>query len=318
MMRVARTALRIGLLAVALAAFAGGAAAGDRLTVPGTAISMEVPDGFVLARDFSGFQNMKTGASIAVTVFADETHPQLAAVISSVSAANEAFANEGIVLTEGEALPMTAGGVMLVLHGTQKVGSLTLDKWMALAGPGPTALFTFNLAEDTKPEAAAVRASLASVQFGEPPSIEEQLAALPYTMQASEPFRITAVMGGAAVAMATIDGPDATGKLPLVVVGWQIGGQQASSAAAIAEPLLRSTIGLADAVVETTLPVRLAGAVGVKLGGTFDRNGTAMAFVQYVAVLNGQSVRVLATMKADEAATLLPVIDTIARSVTRR
>lgn len=99
--------------------------------VPGTTVSMTPPAGFALAGEFAGFKDGNGAASILVVELPAEAYPQLSAPFGDLEMARTSFATKGISVTALKRID-TPPGAALFLSGTQTVGSLHLNKWMAL------------------------------------------------------------------------------------------------------------------------------------------------------------------------------------------
>jgi hypothetical protein len=290
--------------------------AGERLTVAGTNISMEVPEGFVPAPNFSGFTNPETRSNIVFAHFEQSVYARLAAAFVSVEEANAVFSAQGTVYTEMSLLPTDDGGVLTVLRGVQDLGDVTVEKWTALSGPDDATAVTLGLHGGSDPDADAVRAALQSLTFGGPVSIEEQMAALPFAISTQPPFVVQQTLSGIAAWLFTVEEEDPAGLRPVIMLGWDVSTDEpVAHAAEIAEPLLHDTIGLEIAVIQEWEPASFAGLEGIRLAGSYQRDGVAMHFAQYLSVIEGKYVRLLATMKADEAEALMPVVEAIAMSV---
>src|SRR5262249_25573634 len=151
--RVRRAMRIVRLLACALTSVAvvHGASA-QVVRIPGTLVSLAAPQGFKIAREFRGLENVRAGSSITVEEFPPEMYPELNAAFSSPKSASTRFGDQGIRITRIEPLTLDGGTVPLAIGG-QAFNNREFTKYMALMG-GPhagtnTVLISFNLAGAT-------------------------------------------------------------------------------------------------------------------------------------------------------------------------
>lgn len=303
-------------LALLTALLAPVAAAQERLAVPGSSVSMEVPAGFTVASDFAGFENPATGDSIMVMQFPGEAFKEISALFGDLEEMREILAGEGMRIEASETL-FAGDHELTVLRGSQRFGVLDVGKWVAFGGPEPVTV-TFNLVAPGALDDETVRAALSSLEFGGPVSLADQLAALSFRATPVPPFTTVEAFAGTGFSMTTGPERDPTGLRPLAIVAWQISGEAAGTLEEVAETLLLGSSDLDAVVIEGRAAVPFVEAEGVRFEGSYERDGTPMRFVQYVSLVEGRSVRLLATMTADEAEALRPAIEQIAQSVKRQ
>jgi hypothetical protein len=284
------------LLACALSsvAIASGASA-QLVRIPGTLVALSAPQGFKIARTFSGLENTREGSSIAVEELPPNMHPQLAGAFSSPKAASTRFESQGVRITRIEPLALDSGEIPLAIGG-QAYNGLEFTTYMALMG-GPragtdTVLISFNLSGTSSLGRSDVEAILRSVRIARVPTLEEKLSQLPFTFRAVAPFRVVDAMPGAAAILSTSDGVDPAGKKPMIVIG-KVGTDATPAEVAQAnEHELRSVPGFKDAPIAEQRPAPFAGGQGHFISAVAD----GKTVLQFLRVLpGGKYVRLLAT-----------------------
>jgi hypothetical protein len=294
------------------------AAAKEPVAIPGTTVTLAPPDGFTSSTQFSGFENKETGASVLIVEFPPEAYDQISTgLFGSLDQARTEFAKRQIkVETRSEV--DTPNGKIVLLKGEQVANGETYEKWMALFKGGKTVMLTVQAPEDESLEDEQVVALVKSVTLGQPQSIAERTATLPYRIEAAEPFRVADILAGNTVLL--VVGPqnvDPSGNMPLLLVSPQLsGGPIGDKVEAAAEALLAGTVGLKEAKIEKRGPVTFAGAKGLAFEGSFEEKGLKKRFLQYLSVLpGGKFIRLFATAKADAFDGLKPAMEKTAASV---
>lgn len=116
------------LLVVLLPATHNGyAASGDPVRIPGTHVSLIIPDNFVLGEGFAGIAKPAAGASVIVS----EIPAPLDDMQAGMSAAR--LATRGMALRQSDRV-RTAMGLGLLLYVLQNVQGVELNKWILIAG----------------------------------------------------------------------------------------------------------------------------------------------------------------------------------------
>ncbi|WP_100963501.1 hypothetical protein [Bosea sp. FBZP-16] len=298
----ARTLLRLAAGALLLAGLAGHARAQDRNAISGTTVSLAPLKGFAPSTKFAGLENAEAKASVLVVEMPPEAHAQLSALFNNIETAKTNFAKQNIVIDEAEDID-TAGGKGRILTGHQNVAGTTFDKWVVLLKGAKTVMITVQAPEDSDLDGDDVVTMLKSVSLGAEPTLDQKLAALPFRVRATEPFRVVDTFGGLGVLMTS--GPlnvDPKGSQPMLIVSYQTGGQVAAGQlAAVAEKLLQTTRGFEKAEIAKRETVAFAGSKdGVLLSGRTAEGATGKRFAQYIGLgPDGRFVRLI--VSADEA-----------------
>ena len=282
--------------------------------VPGTTVSMAPPAGFVAAADFSGFKERDGAASIMVSELPPEAYPQISAVFGDLDAARAAFATKGISIGALKRVD-GASGTVLLLSGTQAVGSQVFKKWMALFKGRKTVLITIQALDASPLTEAAAQKTIESVALGAPASAQEKIAELPFAIDVKPPFRIVDTIGGSTVLLTAGDRDvDPDGKQPMMVVAMAPSGAiPTADLAGTARALAAQTQGLGDATVDTEKAIPFAGGDGILLSGK-TRDGRR--FSQYLAIEPQQrSIRLVAFVPADRVDDTRTAIEAVATSI---
>lgn len=311
-----RGAALIGGLLLTLAATA--ALGDERLALPGSRLSFELPEGFVLADDFPGFHNAVDKMDLVIGSFpkGEEDAAWTAAdrVFQDLKAANTVFGDPNKVFTELETITTNSGLELRVIRGEMTAEGLPpLQHWLVLVGPEAAAPLTVDRMSDALDD-AAVRKILASLEVAPVITMADRLAALPFAVDALDPFGTVTISADTALTLSP--GPPETLHPinPIVRLVWEQL-KTPSTAAEIAEPTLRRDPEFADAVIEESVPAPFAGTEGIRLSGTFVRAGIPFHFVQHNAVTDGWLVVMLATSPTEMSDVMEPIAETMAASV---
>lgn len=314
----ARTALRLTMGGLLAAGLAITAQAQERIAISGTTVSLAPLKGFVPSSKFAGLENAEAKASVLVVEMPPEAHSQLSMLFTNMETAKTNFAKQNIEIDEAEDIETTAGKGR-ILTGQQKLGAATFDKWIVLLKGAKTVMITVQAPEDSDLDGDDVVTMLKSVSLGAEPTLDQKLAALPFRVRATEPFRVVDTFGGLGVLMTS--GPlnvDPKGSQPMLIVSYQTGGQvPAGQLAAVGEKLLQTTRGFEKAEIAKRETVAFAGSKdGAMLSGTITEGSARKRFAQYMGLgADGRFVRMI--VSADEATypSLEPAIKTIADSI---
>lgn len=313
-----RAALIAGLVAVLSAA---SAALGDeRIAVPVSRLSLEVPGTFEVGKGFAGYEDAATKTRILFIEFPpgmagdEEFQP----IFDDLFIANQNFMDQGIVFDRKESITTESGETLKVIAGIGLKDGQAFERWMMLGGPDADALVVITMLEGHVLPDESIRTILGSLKVAPQQSLAEQLASLPFGLKPSAPLSSVDVLSGAGVALTETSFATRSQTDPIAILGWQAGGTAPTDPAALAEMLLRGGEAFKSAVVETQGPASFAGVEGYRMEGRVDIKGTATRFVQYTALVDGRSVRLMAMTSAERADELLPIFETIAGSVRQQ
>ena len=287
-MRLVRILACVAALSLALDASA------QLVAVPGTHVALAPPQGFTLARTFSGFENARGGSSITVEEMPPNAAADIAAAFSSPKGVTTRFASQGVRITRIDRVALDSGEAPLAV-GEQSFKGSEFVKYMTLLGGRDgknTVLITFNLSVATPLRQGDVEAVVRSVTIGRPPSLSDKLAQVPFKFEPAPPFHTADAMPGTAVILATLDGVDPEGKKPLIVIGKVPTSASPAENEQVNEREMRSVPGFREAPVTERRNVPFAGGTGNFISAA--ANGRTV--MQFVRVLPGGSLmRLLAT-----------------------
>lgn len=287
-------------------------ASAELVSVPGTSVSLEPPAGFSLSEQFSGFVNPDTLSSIVITELPLEGYSEIAATFSSVETAAERFASQGIVVAEVSTIAV--GGMEVpLLKGVQTISNVSVNKYIVLLRGDTTILLVFNVTDRDRFGEAAVIAAVESVEVAATPSLEEQVALLPFTFEVTAPFQILQTIGGSGVAITPNGEPDPSGKDPLIIIaGSTSSAPETTELDIFAERLLRGTRGFAEASITNQAPVDFAGGNGYFIEATTPEG----VVLQYLRVPpNTPYVRLIVIGEPETVERSMPAIQEIVDSV---
>jgi hypothetical protein len=269
-------------------------ASAQLVAVPGTHVALAPPQGFTLARDFSGFENKRGGSSITVEEMPPNAAADIAAAFSSPKAVSTRFASQGVRITRIDRIALDSGDAPLAV-GEQSFKGSEFVKYMTLLGGRDgqnSVLITFNLSAAAPLRQSDVEAIVRSATIGRPPSLSEKLAQVPFTFKTAPPFHTADAMPGSAVILATLDGVDPEGRKPLIVIGKVPTSASPADNEQVNEREMRSVPGFREAPVTERRTTPFAGGSGNFISAA--ANGRTV--MQFVRVLPGGSlVRMLVT-----------------------
>ena len=199
----------LALVGLLLAAAADAAP----VTVPGTRVRLELPEGFTLAREFPGIGLDEDTTSVLVTELA-----------VPVDAARETLSPDALeargVRLHKSALVRVSGRDGLLVHASQRVGTVAYRKWFLLLGDGSGSVLvtaTTPRALEAKHQAALV-AVLKSVEWRPAESLAGR-SELPFVVDEPAPLRVVTTAANAVVLADPTRATPADRVAPLVSVG---------------------------------------------------------------------------------------------------
>ncbi|QND53619.1 hypothetical protein HB779_18295 [Phyllobacterium sp. 628] len=189
----------------------------------GSSVGLVVPKGMQPSSAFSGFQDLTKGSSIVLTELPAEAYAQIAAKFNA-----EGLLPTGIVVAgQPEDWSVKGASHAKMIHGSQIASGVKYRKWLVLAqGPTTTTMITVQI-PDGVPDGlsdADVDNTLRSITVRTPPTMEEQVAALPFKVADMAAFRPIRVIAGATYILT--DGPQdvpANSSQPVVIIASNLG-----------------------------------------------------------------------------------------------
>lgn len=301
---IVRALVFVALLALGSIA-PGGVQAAEPVFPAGSRIGLVPPTGFDVSQRISGFESPLPG-SIILTELPAEAFDQLSERLTS-----EALKAQGIAETARRDVTIgSANGVLI--DSEQTVGQARLRKWiLLLREPSMTGFVLAQTLAGRDAEAErAIAASLETIAFRAPLSMDDQLAALPFRIGDRSGFRPVRVLAGNSLMMT--DGPEDTVKeaaQPLVVIAQSTGpGPQAEQRDSFARTALLANASITELVVERSESFRQAGSDWHELVARAKEatSGKPIVVMQTIRFAGGRYVRMIGVAKAEERDVMLP------------
>ena len=297
------------LAAITAVALGVPAASQESVAIPGTSVTVTPPPGFTVARGTKGLDN-GAGSTITFGETSAAAYAELAERFKSAKNLTAGYAAQKVTI-RGLRQINTPNGPVPFATGTQSSNGTGIVKYLALLKGDKTVLVTFNVANRSLSEGDA-ETLLRSISLTPAPTLEEQLAPLPFTFEAIEPFHVTRVIGRDTVTLATAAGDEEADTAPVIVIGRSRSQATMGGEAGVAIDLLKNTGGYREAIVTAQAVTPFAGGDGYVVSAVVgDRT-----IVQYLRIVPGGAyLRVLArgetgAMQAAEA-TITAIADSV-------
>lgn len=189
---------------------------GDKISVPGTPIIMQPPQGFMPSAEFTGFLNHDKNASIVVAVFPDEVASQIGSVFTDREKFTTQMAPLGFEVQGLSELQRINSDVPLMVYkGIQTVDGKKYDKWATLIAHGGLYMVTIQAPQDSPLSEEEVDAAFQSIDFTANFSLADQILHLPFSFVSEAPFEPKATILGNGI---SFDMKDADGKVGNVTI----------------------------------------------------------------------------------------------------
>jgi hypothetical protein len=291
-----------------------GPVAAQQARIPGTSVTIAVPQGFRFSRRFPGLENPTTGSTVTIIEYPPEAYADLAPVFESPISVDKRFASEGVRITRLEQLTVDGAPVPLAIGG-QEINRKEIAKYIALLGgaktKSKTVVITFNVTDSDSLSASDVEAALKSTRLAPVETEEQKLARLPFTFKTVPPFH-AATVSDTTVLLTSFEGADPSGGKPMIMIAKVPTGALPSETPKMAEKMLRDMAGFRDAEISEQGPVAFAGGQGQSISAV--AGGRTM--IQYLRVLPGGSlIRVVARADTAELEKVRDAVKAIAQSV---
>lgn len=275
--------------AVAIAAFtaclATPALAEGPIKIDGTTVTITPPPGFERAKDFAGLANAAKGGSFLIAEFPAKAAGDLGALFGDEDRAKANFAKQGIIIAEQEEIESAAGQSIPILRGTQEANGVKLDKWMALYTGAKTVMITFQIPEEHALGEDVMKAAFASVSTGDAPAVKDEIAALPFRVEPTAPFRVVQSLAGSALLMKVGESDeDPERKDPMMIVTYSKSTTAGQPLAATAEATLKAIQSLQKITVTAKEETTFADADGVILHATAEQDGAKKRVMQFFTI----------------------------------
>jgi len=263
-------------------------------------IGLTPPPGMTEIANVAGFEDRVAKASMLLV----EMPP---AVFESVvtTFASDALQKQGVTIEQRRDIDLASGGKAVLLTGYQSVGTVALKKWIMLAsGKDMAGIVTVQFPETasaTYPD-AVIEATLRSVVFRAPPTQDEMLARLPFTIANLEGYRVLKVLGGSAVLMtkAPVETTEGEGH-PFFIAGVAMGDIREDDRESIAKRAIATVPGVKNLQIERGGPLRIGGQAGFELIGKGEdgRTGKPVKVAQWMRFGRTSYLRMIGVAPAD-------------------
>jgi len=280
-MRIVTLALSFALF---LLASVQSGFAQERVFPGGSSVGLVPPPGLVLSSSFSGFEDAAKGTSIVVTELPVDAYAALAAKFNS-----EGLRETGIEAGPPENWPVEGAVVSKLIRGSQIAAGIKYRKWVVLVGAkATTAMVTVQIPDGVAGGLtdADVDTALRTITIRTPPSLDEQIAALPFKLSDTAGFRPVRVIAGATYLLT--DGPNdvATNSAqPMVIIASNLNtAPEASTRMDFAKQAFASLTGIKDVQSDNETSSKENGAEWVEIDGSAkDSTGGDPLYVAQIA-----------------------------------
>lgn len=278
--------------------------------VPGTAVTIVPPPGFVPSTRFPGFLHEATGASILVT----EVPAPFASVARGFTD-EQGLAAQGMMLVTQSDLTVDGRPARLLSYD-QVVNGRRFAKWVLAVDRGAvTNLLVGSYPADRAAQSEApVKESLLAARFGKP---LDPVEALSFTLAAAPPFEIARVAGQTVLLSPGGKFPVEDERAPIMVAGLSASKDlDVPDKKAFAERRIEQTATVKDVVRGETRPVTIASLDGFEVFAEARSKTAGVKLTIYQVILYdtaGYAV-MQAVMPTAEKETYLPIFARIAGS----
>jgi hypothetical protein len=225
------------------------------------------------------------------------------------------MADQGVRITRIEQIAVDGRQAPLAI-GDQRQNNKEFTKYMTVMG-GPaaqakTVLVTFNLTAAGPLSRDAVEATLRSVKIGRLATLEEKIAQLRFTFEASPPFHVFDTMLNAGVTLTVFEGTDPTGLKPVIAITRAGTNSAPAETAQTAVQVFKGTAEFADSEVKEERAVKFADGDGYYVSGVAGER----TLKQFIRVLpGGNYIRMIARGESVALEELSAAVEEIAASV---
>lgn len=295
---------------VALGWLVAGSALAKMAQVKGSRVSLDPPAGYEPASRFAGFKNNATGGSILITELPPQVYAEMAKQFGDPKVAKKRF-GERAVQIEAQRMLEGDGVKGMVFLAKQTVQGQVFKKWIVyLSNKAITAVVAIQAPEASAPEEAVVNRTISSIRIGEPPSIEAQLAELPFHLDVLEPFQIVRVIGGSSLLLTKgANDPAKIKEQPMMIIASSLRPvPEGVTKKAFAKILFDSMHGVNKVKITEETPINIGDASGYEIvaEAADPSSSENIKVVQWVRFAEQNYVRVVGISKPDQWESALP------------
>ena len=268
-------------------------ATAEPVFVPGSQVGLVPPPGFIPSDTFKGFLSPQESGSILIVEMPAQAYDQVSGVSDAM------WATKGITVQSRTVLSIDGARAVLI-KGRQNYSGIALKKWMIIIGfDDLTAMVTAQIpATVAKERQAAIESSLGTIQLRAALSLDQKLAALPFSIGATDTMRVTNVLAGNTVLLTRgpkniVEGAEQ----PMLIIARSF--TRASAVGTTAEKVSRHSIGniasLGDIAIERTGNVRFANGDGFEIvaRARVTKTNEPVAVIQWVKMLDDGYLRII-------------------------
>lgn len=288
--------------------------------VPGTAVYVEVPEGFALTNQFSGFIDKKTGAAILVSTL-PPANDNLKSIFNDEKKFKSAMAGQNFNISRQIFKKSRDGFLLTIYRGKQTSANGAFDKWATMVFASNAAYVVtvqapenVALSDDT---AMKIFSSISLANHNDP---SEQLGALPFTFGIQPPFEfVGSIMNRSAMLTIPSYGDDDVDRPDIVVTkGLEI--SEGEPLDKVVDNYIQSIKGTVNNVENREIsPISFAGHAGLRFQATALMKGTPVDLVIYAAIGNdGHPIFMHATGQKGTLAAYTTAIKKTAESIKLR
>jgi len=299
MTRYCRAVLALFLASLISAAAPLTAVAWDAVFPNEGSVGLVPPPGMAEIPGVAGFEDRVARAAILIM----EVPP---AAIDEVSKnfAGDALQEKGVTIESRQDVTLPGGAKGALLTGYQSMGPAALKKWIMLVGTeNQAAMVTVQFPEQASSRYSdeVIKSALDSVVFRAPPTQEELLARLPFTIADTEGFHVVKVVGTNAALL--VKGPEGTPDIadhPFFIVAAASGNVREDERERLAKRAISSVPGIKELRVDRGGPLRIGGQPGFELiGSAVDQAGKPVKVAQWLRFGSSSYLRMVGVAPAD-------------------
>ncbi len=285
----------------------------------GSGIGLVPPPGMVLSSSFSGFEDAAKGTSIVVTEMPVDAYATLAAK----------FNPEGLRETGIEAggppvdWPVQGSVVSKLIRGSQVAAGIKYRKWIVLVGAQTTTgMITVQIPEGVEGGLSDddVDKALRTITVRAPPSLDDQIAALPFKLTDTAGFRPVRVIAGATLLLTEGANDVAMSSAqPMVIVASNLNtAPEASTRMDFAKQAFASLTGIKDVRSDNESSSESDGAEWVEIDGsaTDSASGDPLYVAQIARFETSRYVRAILIVRSSEKDKFADRFRKLAKSMT--
>jgi hypothetical protein len=305
-------------LALFLLANAQSGFAQERVFPGGSGVGLVPPPGLVLSTNFSGFEDAAKGTSIVLTELPVDAYAELAAKFNP-----DGLRATGIEAGQPEDWPVEGAVVSKLIRGSQVAAGVRYRKWVVLVGATTTTAMVTVQIPDGVPGGlsdADVETALRTITIRTPPSLDEQVAALPFKVSDTAGFRPVRVIAGATFLLT--EGPNdvaANSTQPIIIIASNLNtAPEASARMSFAKQAFASLTGIKDVQSDNETSSEENGAEWVEIDGSAKdaASGDALYVAQIARFETSRYVRAILIVRDSEKDKFSDRFRKLAKSLT--